>query len=163
MLKKMLILLTVVLLSACTYVDPRKDNSLTNSEQITEIHTDEKVTDEELIRYNLYENPYEYYEKKELEGTMDNTSGGGTMSDDTGKRVERERQIYYELVRLEEVRQAGVSIRPQKITVAINLESRTEPEEAVEKVREVVENITGRTDIDVIVDGEHNNRIEDTD
>ncbi|MGM8214233.1 YhcN/YlaJ family sporulation lipoprotein [Bacillaceae bacterium W0354] len=164
-MKRLLIFFSILLiLTACTLTKPDQEGSLTNSEQTTDIQT-KRLTQDEAIRYNMYPNPYEYYEREETEETLDNTNGYRFGSDNgTEQRNEinvQQRNIYYELRQMREIREAGVSIQDDHIYVAVNLSSRTNEEQVIEKVKEVVENITGRTDITVWVDREFHNRIED--
>ncbi|MBR7553407.1 YhcN/YlaJ family sporulation lipoprotein [Allobacillus sp. GCM10007491] len=155
MVKKILLfILIAIIATGCTWVNPEKDKQADGAFQ-----KDEEVTDEELIRYNLYSNPTEYYEQKNLERTMDNSNENTSDSEGPGNKTER--QIYYELMQLEEVRQAGLAITEDKIYIAINLENRSEPKETVKRVKDIVEKITGRSDIIVDVDPDYyDSRIE---
>ncbi|WP_188206274.1 YhcN/YlaJ family sporulation lipoprotein [Alkalibacillus aidingensis] len=164
MFKKLGLLLTFTfLLTACTYVNPDDpdDSSLTNSEQSTEMQLDDEVTDEELIRINMYENPHEYFKHEEIDDSLENSDGQPHISEETSENNEQMRQVYYQVMHLDEVRQAGISIQDDQIYVAINVATRTDEDEAIAKVKEVVENITDRSDITVYVDREFHNRIED--
>ncbi|WP_027963548.1 YhcN/YlaJ family sporulation lipoprotein [Halalkalibacillus halophilus] len=158
---KWIIVLSIFLLSACTFVNPEKEGSLTNSEQSTEMQQDEKVSDDELITYNLYPNPKEYFDQREIDQTLDQTDPTPTDSDAANEVTQYEREIYRQVTELDEVKQAGITVQEDQIYVAINMSSRTDEEVAIEKVKQVVENITDRSDITVFVDREFHNRIED--
>ena len=159
MIKKTIFLtLIAIIITVCTWVNPEKDKQRTDGGQTAEMQKDQKVTDEELIRYNLYSNPTEYYEQKNLERSMNNSSEN--TNDEEGPGNKTERHIYYELMQLEEVRQVGLAIREDKIFVAINLESRSDPKETVQRVKEIVEDITDRSDIIVDVNPDFDSRIE---
>ncbi len=165
MLKKILLTGTALLLAGCTWANPEKDgdasDQTTNSGQTAEFQKDEQVTDEELIRYNLYPNPSEYYEQENLDRSMDNTDGNANNhANNQGGDQQLKRDLYYELMQLEEVRQAGISITDDKIFIAINLENRSDPKETVQLVKEVTEEMTGRSDIIVDVDPDFDTRIE---
>lgn len=152
-----------MLMSACTLAKPNHEGSLTNSEQTTEIQT-KRLTQEEAIRYNMYPNPYEYYERTETEQTLRNSDGYGRgnprRAEQNVERNEQQRTIYYELRQMREIVEAGVSIQDDHIYVAINLASRTDRDDVIDKVKEIVEKATGRTDVTVWVDREFHNRIE---
>lgn len=61
MIKKTIFLtLIAIIMTGCTWVNPEKDKQRTDGGQTAEMQKDQKVTDEELIRYNLYSNPTEY-------------------------------------------------------------------------------------------------------
>lgn len=156
--------MSLVLLGACTFVNPNQEESISDGEETTDIQFDQQQepSTEEKIRYNMYPNPYEYYKQRETEESLGNTDNNGRIRDEKFReRNEQNRQIYYELRNLREIREAGVAVTDDQIYVAIYLASRVEEEEAIEKTKEVVENITGRTDISVSVDEEFHNRIED--
>ncbi|SEP93227.1 YhcN/YlaJ family sporulation lipoprotein [Piscibacillus halophilus] len=165
MFKKSILLISLIFLGACTFVNPeQEEESITDGEETTDIQFDqpEEPTTEEKIRYNAYPNPYEYYEQRETDESLGNTDNRDRIRDEKFKRRnELNRQIYYELRNMREIREAGVAVTEDQIYVAVYLASRVEEEEAIEKVKEVVENITGRTDISVSVDEEFHNRIED--
>lgn len=103
MIKKTIFLtLIAIIMTGCTWVNPEKDKQRTDGGQTAEMQKDQKVTDEELIRYNLYSNPTEYYEQKNLERSMNNSSEN--TNDEEGPGNKTERHIYYELMQLEEIR-----------------------------------------------------------
>ncbi|RPF55510.1 YhcN/YlaJ family sporulation lipoprotein [Aquisalibacillus elongatus] len=161
MFKKLMLLISIGLLSACTFVNPDQEESWSDGEQTTDIQLDQKPSTEEKIRYNTYENPYEYYYDRETDNSLGNTDNNDRIRDEEFReRNEQNRQIYYDLRELDEVRDAGVSVQDNQIYVYIILESRSNEEETVEKVKEVVENITDRTDIIVNINEEFHNRIE---
>ncbi|GEL77467.1 YhcN/YlaJ family sporulation lipoprotein [Tenuibacillus multivorans] len=164
MFKKIILFFSIIFLSACTFVNPdRQKESISDGEQTTEIqwNQEQQTTDEERIRYNAYPNPYEYYEQRETEESLGNTDNRDNIRTEEFRREnELNRQIYYELRNMREIREAGVSVQQDQIYVAINLASRADRDEVVEKVEEVVQNITDRTDITVYVDMEFHNRIE---
>ncbi|WP_194840777.1 YhcN/YlaJ family sporulation lipoprotein [Filobacillus milosensis] len=164
MFKKMIVFFSIMLLGACTYVNPEKqEESISNSEETTEIQFDqERPTDEELIRYNNYENPYEYYEQRETDKSLGNTDNSKRIrSEKFREQNDLNRNIYYELRNMREFIEVGVSVQDQQIYVAVHLANRVTEDEAIAKVKEVVENITGRTDVTVYVNQEYHNRIED--
>ncbi|WP_307066580.1 YhcN/YlaJ family sporulation lipoprotein [Alkalibacillus filiformis] len=166
MFKQITLMATLVFtLTACTYVNPGKVNSdedsVTNSQQSTQMQQDQQLTDEQKIRLNMYENPYEYFERDEVEDTLDNSDGRPHVSEEASERIEEERKLYHRIMNLDEVRQVGISLQDDHIFVAINLKTRTTETEAIERVTEVVEDETGRTDVTVWVDREFHNRIED--
>ncbi|GAA0456954.1 YhcN/YlaJ family sporulation lipoprotein [Alkalibacillus silvisoli] len=166
MFKQLTLMATLVfILSACTYVNPSKvdsdQDSVTNSQQSTQMQQDQKLTDEEQIRLNMYENPYEYFKRRDVDDTLDNSDSRPHVSEEASDRIEQERQLYYRIMQLDEIRQAGISYQDDHIYVAVNLKTRTSEPEAIESVTEVVENVTGRTDVTVYVDREFHNRIED--
>ncbi|WP_054753416.1 YhcN/YlaJ family sporulation lipoprotein [Piscibacillus salipiscarius] len=164
MFKKWVLLMSLVLLGACTFVNPNKDESISDGEETTQIQFDQQQepSTEEKIRYNMYPNAYEYYKQRQTEESLGNTDNSERIRDKKfQKQNEQNRQIYYELRNLREIREAGVAVTEGQIYVSIAIASRVEEEEAIEKVKEVVENITGRTDISINVDEEFHNRIED--
>lgn len=167
-LKKTFIFFSILLLitlSACTFVNPNHDSSLTNSEQTTEVQT-KRLTEEEAIRYNMYPNPYESYERRETRESLNNSNGHAygnprSRAEQDDERNEQHRTIYYQLRQMNEIREAGISIQDDRIYVAINLGSRADEDTVIGQVKEVVEKVTGRSDITVWVDREFHNRIED--
>ncbi|MET3682531.1 hypothetical protein ABID56_000612 [Alkalibacillus flavidus] len=156
-----IIMITVVMLTGCTFVNPDRESSLTNSQESTRMQQDKKLTDEEKIRLNMYENPYEYFKEKEIEKTLDNSDGRPYVSKEVSERIETERQLYYQLMHLDEVDQAGINIQDDHIYISIDLPSRTTEEDAIQRVKEIVHKVTERTDVTVYVNREFHNRIED--
>ncbi|NIK11254.1 YhcN/YlaJ family sporulation lipoprotein [Alkalibacillus almallahensis] len=156
-----IILVTFVLVSGCTFVNPEREANRTQDDHTMESQGDAELTPEQQIRLNMYENPHEYFNEKQIEDTLDNSDGKPYVSKEVTERKEMERKLYEEVMHLDEIKQAGISVQEKHIYVSVQLTSRTTEEEAVTEVKKVVEDITDRTDVSVYVNREFHNRIED--